>query len=101
MHSRCRHFWRRLIMNCVKSRCRRGGTARAAFLLASVLWCAPGWAQEGSPLTASPAAAEASGALSLEAAIQQTLRTSPLPGVTIAKRETLEAARDAAGLKPQ
>lgn len=85
-------------MNCVKSRRRRCGTA-TAFLLASVLWSAPALAL--SSLTASPTAAEASGVLSLEAAIRQTLRTSPLPGVTTARREALEAARDAAGLKPQ
>ena len=88
-------------MTCVKSRCHRCGTARTAFLLASVLWCAPALAQAGSPLTASPAATEPGGVLDLEAAIRRTLRTSPLPAVTTARRETLEAAREAAGLKPQ
>ena len=87
-------------MNCVKSRSRRCGTATAAVLLASGLWCAPAWAQSGPSSTPVPTA-EASGVLSLEAAIRQALRTSPLPGVTAARRETLEAARDAAGLKPQ
>lgn len=88
-------------MNCVKARSRRCGSATAAFLLSSLLWHAPALAQTRLPLTASKATAEASDVLSLEAAIRQTLRTSPLPGVTTARRETLEAARDAAGLKPQ
>lgn len=88
-------------MNRVKSRSRRCGPASTALLLASVLWCAPGWAQTGSSITALPAVDEAEGVVSLEAAIRRTLRTSPLPGVTAARRERLEAARDAAGLKPQ
>ena len=88
-------------MNCVNSRNRRYGTATAAFLLAGTLWCVPALAQTGSPRMTLPAADEVNGVLSLEAAIRQTLRTSPLPGVTTARRESLEAARDAAGLKPQ
>jgi outer membrane protein, heavy metal efflux system len=87
-------------MNCVKWRSRRRGTATTALMLTSVFWGAPAWAQSKSSLTGSPTA-EARAALSLETAIRQTLRTSPLPGVSAARRETLEAARDAAALKPQ
>ena len=43
----------------------------------------------------------ADNALTLEAAIRQTLEASALPAVAAARRDALIAAREAAGLKPQ
>ena len=88
-------------MNCVKSRSPQGVAATAAFLLAGVFWCVPAIAQTGPAQPMSSSATEAGETVTLEAAIRQTLRSSPLPSVVTARRETLEAARDAAGLKPQ
>lgn len=88
-------------MNCVKSRSRGCGSAKAAFLLASLFWCVPASAQ-GVPLRpASLVAAEANGVLSLEEAIRRALSSSPLTAVSAARRQALQASRDAAGLKPQ
>ena len=88
-------------MKCEKSRCRRFGTAMPAFLLASALSSVPAWAQEVPSTAATQVAGHEAGSLSLEAAIRRTLETAPLAGVVAARREALEASRDAAGLKPQ
>ncbi len=88
-------------MTCKKARCRRPGTASWGLILAGCLAGAPAWAQSGVAQPTSSFDSGQAGGLTLEAAIRQTLRTSPLPAVSTARRQTLEAARDAAGLKPQ
>lgn len=82
-------------MNCEKSRCLRWGAAAMCLAVS-----------QGAPLaaqpTSRPAAVVASdGGLSLETAIRRALQASPLLAVGTARREALEASRDAAGLKPQ
>ena len=88
-------------MKCEKSRCRRFGAAMRALLLASALLSVPAWAQEGPSTRSTRVAGHEPGSLSLEAAIRLTLQTAPLAGVAAARREALEASREAAGLKPQ
>ena len=88
-------------MNCVKSRSRRYGAAMVAGLLGSVVSLVPASAQSGSSSPVLRPAVDENGVLSLDAAIRRALSASPLAAVSTARREGLEASRDAAGLKPQ
>ena len=88
-------------MNSVTSRGRRRGSARWPILLASVLLGAPAAAQTESANRAAESLPASEGVLTLEGAIRRALGTSPLAAVSSARREALEATRDAAGLKPQ
>lgn len=82
-------------MNCEKSRCLRWGAAAMCIALA-----------QGSAIAAQPASRPtvvvvADGGLTLDTAIRRALAASPLSQVGMARRDALEASRDAAGLKPQ
>lgn len=88
-------------MTCEKARCRGPGTASLGLILVGCLAGTPAWSQSRVAQPSPGANSQQAAGLTLEGAIRQTLRTSPLPGVARARRETLEAARDAAGLKPQ
>ena len=87
-------------MNCENERCLRG-TAALCVLMASVAGAAPAWAQTPAPAPMSVAVTPAGDAVTLETAIRRALGVSPLSSVGMARREALEASRDAAGLKPQ
>ena len=88
-------------MNCVKTQGRRRGAAMVAGLLGSVLLLAPASAQSGPSGPVSRPVVDENGVLTLDAAIRRALSASPLTAVSTARREALEASRDAAGLKPQ
>lgn len=79
---------------------RFSGVMRIGLLSATILCALPAAAQTASSPIPTASASE-SGPLTLEGAIRRTLRSSPLPAVPAARREALEAARQAAGLKPQ
>lgn len=88
-------------MTILKSRGRIRGRAACGLIpvFSLLAWSAPALAvaADAQPeATASP-----SDPVTLEMAIRRTLGASPLAGVTSARRESLIAARDAAGLKPQ
>ena len=82
-------------MNCEKSRRLRWGAAAMCIMIAQGAAAA---AQPPSPPTTIVAP---DGGLTLETAIRRALGASPLSAVGTARREALEASRDAAGLKPQ
>ena len=83
-------------MDCEKSRCLRWGAVALCVLLAN------GAAGAVQPIASRPSAVAASDdGLTLETAIRRALDASPLSAVDTARREALEASRDAAGLKPQ
>ena len=82
-------------MNCEKSRRLRWGAAAMCIMLGQ----GPAVAIQPSARTTTVVVPDAS--LTLETAIRRALVASPLSAVGIARREALEASRDAAGLKPQ
>ena len=84
-------------MFVVSLRRRSPGVVSAGLLAAAFLLPVPVSAQ----ITAAPAAEPASTPLSLETALRFALKASPQASVAAARREALQAAQVAAGLKPQ
>ena len=82
-------------MNCEQLRCLRWGIAATGLMLVHQVALA---AQATAP---SPAAVATDAPLTLETAIRRALGASPLSAVSAARRESLAASRDAAGLKPR
>ncbi len=83
-------------MNCEKSRCLHWGAAAMCIIFAQGVAAAV-----AQPSPRPKAAIPSVEGLTLETAIRRALQASPLSSVVTARREALEASRDAAGLKPQ
>jgi outer membrane protein, heavy metal efflux system len=77
------------------------GVARAGLLAAAALLSCPALAQNLPSADGSVLSVAESEPLTLETAIRRTLQASPLSSVAVARRESLQAARQAADLKPQ
>ncbi|MES2904311.1 MAG: TolC family protein [Pseudomonadota bacterium] len=83
-------------MNCEKSRCLQWGVAAMCIMFAQ------GAAAAAAQTSVRPMTAVApDDGLTLDTAIRRALSASPLTAVGNARREALEASRDAAALKPQ
>jgi outer membrane protein, heavy metal efflux system len=83
------------------SRSRVRGVATLALLPSLVLIACPATAQDSAPTPLAGETGPGSPGLTLETAIRRTLAASPLSAVASARRDSLSAAREIAGVKPQ